>query len=99
MKLLFGWIYVGIPHGFMLFFRSLWNMILIFLAFWVVLFTGKFPQSWHEFTVGTLRWSNRVTLYLAYMTDDYPPFTGDELDGEWTDADESESTDSDLSGE
>ena len=96
VKLLFGWLYVGIPHGFILMFRLIWNMILIFLAFWVVLFTGRFPQSWHEFTVGTLRWSTRVNLYLAYMTDTYPPFTGDELPGEWTDSDEASSEDSDV---
>ncbi len=78
LKLLFGMIYVGIPHGFVLLFRSLWTLILIFLAWWVVLFTGKYPQSWHEFNVGTLRWSTRVNLYLSYMIDDYPPFSGRE---------------------
>ena len=97
VKLLFGVIYVMIPHGFLLIFRTIWNAILTFLAFWVVLFTGKFPESWHEFTVGTMRWSMRINLYLGYMTDDYPPFTGKELPGEWTDEDESTSTDTDLS--
>ena len=80
LKLLFGVIYVGIPHGFVLLFRSLWTQILAFLAWWVVLFTGKYPQSWHEFNVGTLRWSTRVNLYLSYMIDDYPPFSGREDD-------------------
>jgi len=78
LKLLFGMIYVGIPHGFVLLFRSLWTYILTILAWWVVLFTGRYPQSWHEFNVGTLRWSTRVNLYLSYMIDDYPPFSGRE---------------------
>lgn len=97
VKLLFGFIYVLIPHAFLLYFRLLWNMILLFLAFWVVLFTGKFPESWHEFTVGTFRWSMRINLYLGYMTDTYPAFTGKELPGEWTEEDEQVSTDTDLS--
>lgn len=76
VKLLFGFLYVIIPHGFLLIFRGLWTGILIFLAFWVVLFTGSYPESWHEFNVGTMRWGLRVNLYLGYMTDVYPPFSG-----------------------
>lgn len=85
VRALFGAIYVGIPHLFILYFRVLWNAILSFLAFWVVLFTGRFPKSWHEFTVGTMRWSTRINLYMSFMTDTYPPFTGHELSGEWED--------------
>lgn len=77
LKTFFGWLYCGIPHCFLLFFRSIWGCILVFIAWWVVLFTGKYPQSWHEFNVGTIRWSFRLSLYLFYlMTDDYPPFSG-----------------------
>lgn len=78
VKLLFGFIYVMLPHFFILYFRMLWGFILMFLAFWVVLFTGEYPASWHAFNVGTLRWSTRVSLYLFYMSDDYPPFSGKE---------------------
>jgi hypothetical protein len=45
------------------------------LAWISVLFTKKFPVSWHEFIVGTMRWNARVLLYLSYMTDTYPPFS------------------------
>lgn len=78
LKFLFGIIYCGIPHIFILYFRMLWGLILAFLAFWVVLFTGEYPAGWHAFNVGTLRWAMRVNLYLSYMTDDYPPFSGKE---------------------
>jgi len=78
VKLLFGVIYVGIPHLFILTFRSLWTQILVFISWWVILFTGSQPQSWHAFNVGTLRWSTRVNLYLSFMTDEYPPFSGRE---------------------
>ena len=76
VRALFGIFYVILPHGFILFFRSYATMFLMFLAFWAVLFTGKYPENWHRFNVGTLRWGLRVNLYMAYMTDDYPPFTG-----------------------
>ena len=78
IRLIFGAIYVALPHFFILFFRILWGSILSFFAFWVVLFTGTFPESWHRFLVENIRWQYRVTLYMAYMTDEYPPFNGKE---------------------
>jgi hypothetical protein len=73
---LFGVLYVGIPHIFCLIFRGIASDILIFISFWAVLFTGKYPSSWHKFNVGTLRWGIRVNAYLAYLTHEYPPFSG-----------------------
>ena len=80
LRAFFGWLYVGVPHGFMLFFRSIGTYVLVFLAWWVVLFTGKYPKSWHEFNTGTMRWATRVSIYLLFMTDEYPQFTGRELE-------------------
>ncbi len=82
LRFFFGWIYVAIPHAFILYFRAIWVGILIFVSWWVVLFTGKFPASNHEWIVGQIRWTMRLNLYLQYMTDTYPPFTGDEVPGE-----------------
>ncbi len=76
LKLFFGWAYVLIPHGFILFFYAIGVQFLVFLNWWVVLFTGKMSESWHDFIVGYLRWNARVNLYLNYMTDEYPPFNG-----------------------
>lgn len=78
LKAFFGGIYCALPHIFVWYFRFLWTLILMFLAWWAVLFTGNYPQSWHEFNVGTIRWITRVNLYLSFMTDDYPPFSGKE---------------------
>jgi hypothetical protein len=75
---LFGAIYVGIPHGFILFFRLIGVMFINFFAFWAVLFTGKYPAGWHTFLEETIRWSTRVNLYMMYMSNDYPPFNGKE---------------------
>ncbi len=76
LKVLFGWLYVAIPHGFCLFFRLIWGFVLVFLAWWVVLFTGKYPQGFFNYQVGTLRWSLRYSLYLGLLSDKYPPFSG-----------------------
>lgn len=84
IKVFFGYFYIILPHGFLLMFRYFATIVLSFLAWWVVLFTGKYPESWHEFNVGTLRWGLRLNLYIGFMTDKYPPFSGqpDELPSE-----------------
>ena len=78
LRLLFGAIYVGIPHGFCLLFRAIGSGVLGFLAWWAILFAGKYPARWHAFNVGTYRWSTRINLYLGYFTDEYPKFSGKE---------------------
>jgi hypothetical protein len=82
IKFFFAWLYVMIPHGFALFFRTIASFFVQFIAFWIVLFTGEFPLEMHNFITGTARWNQRVALYLAYMTDEYPAFTGKRLDTE-----------------
>jgi hypothetical protein len=76
VRALFGFIYVMIPHGFCLYFRMIGTAILAFLAWWAVLFTGKYPEKWHAFNVGTFRWAFRIQLYMGYFTDEYPKFSG-----------------------
>jgi hypothetical protein len=80
LRIFFGWLYVLIPHGFILFFRAIATGFVIFIAWWIVLITAKYPKGLHDFVAGTLRWSTRVGLYMGFMTDTYPPFTGKELD-------------------
>jgi hypothetical protein len=78
VRALFGWIYVGIPHGFLLWFFGIAVSIVQFLAWWAILFTGKYPDSMFDFIMKYLRWSMRVSLYLSYYSDEYPPFNGEE---------------------
>jgi Domain of unknown function (DUF4389) len=49
----------------------------VVIAWFAVLFTGKYPSGIFNFVVGTLRWSQRVTDYALLMTDAYPPFSFD----------------------
>lgn len=76
LRTIFGAFYIGIPHVFCLIFRQIASSFLMFIAWWVVLITGKYPEQMHSFNVGTYRWSLRVGIYMSFMTDDYPPFTG-----------------------
>jgi len=78
VRLFFGIFYVSLPHGFILFFRVLWGIILSIYAFISVLFTAKFHKGAHTFLVETIRWNYRVLLYMGNMTDVYPPFSGKE---------------------
>ena len=78
VRAFFGWLYILVPHGFCLLFRLIATGFISFLAWWVVLFTGNYPEKWHSFNVGTIRWTIRVGLYFGFMTDKYPPFSGKE---------------------
>jgi Domain of unknown function (DUF4389) len=45
------------------------------IAFFAVLFTGRWPEGLRTFVMGVLRWSTRVSAYLYLLTDEYPPFS------------------------
>ena len=55
-------------------FVSLWGVVLQFVAFWVILFTGRYPESMFEFQVGLLKWSLRLSARIYNVSDGYPAF-------------------------
>jgi hypothetical protein len=66
---------LAIPHYIVLFFLDIAAVVVVVIAWFAVLFTGRYPRGMFEFVEGVVRWHNRVVGYaLTLVTDVYPPF-------------------------
>jgi hypothetical protein len=70
----FGWIYIMIPHLFLLWFIMIGAAVLQIITFWTIMFTGKFPKDWFDFQVNAMRWNARLSSTLWNFRDEYPEF-------------------------
>src|SRR5207244_12540456 len=66
---------LAIPHYIVLALLSIAAIAVVLVAWFVILFTGRYPRGLFAFVEGVLRWWNRVTAYaFVLITDKYPPF-------------------------
>ena len=67
--------FLAIPHYIVLFFLGLALIVVVIIAWFAILFTGRYPRNLFAFAVGVERWYNRVWGYACLLaTDRYPPF-------------------------
>jgi hypothetical protein len=67
--------FLAIPHYIVLIFLGLAAIACVIMAWFAILFTGRYPRGLFDFVVGVMRWANRVTAYaFVLVTDQYPPF-------------------------
>ena len=67
---------LAIPHIIILVFLALAALVVVIIAWFAILFTGRYPEGLFDFVVGVMRWGNRVQGYaFVLITDRYPPFS------------------------
>jgi hypothetical protein len=67
---------LAIPHYIVLVFLWLAVIVSVIIAWFAILFTGRYPRGLFDFVVGVGRWTNRVAGYAyVLVTDRYPPFS------------------------
>lgn len=67
--------FLAIPHYVVLFFLYLAAAAAVIIAWFAILFTGRYPHGLFDFVQGVMRWHNQVAAYaLVLVTDQYPPF-------------------------
>jgi hypothetical protein len=70
---------LAIPHYIVLVFLFIAAFFCIVIAWFAILFTGRYPRSLFDFVVGVQRWALRVAAYAFILaTDRYPPFSLEE---------------------
>jgi hypothetical protein len=68
--------FLAIPHYVVLFFLYIVAFVVVVIAWFAILFTGRYPRGMFDFVEGVIRWHNRVVSYaFLLVTDRYPPFS------------------------
>jgi hypothetical protein len=66
---------LAVPHYIALFLLGIFSLLIVIIAWFIILFTGHYPEAMFDFVEGVFRWSLRVVAYAFLLaTDRYPPF-------------------------
>ncbi len=68
--------FLAIPHYIVLMVLAILMLLAVIVAWFAILFTGRYPKGLFDFVVGVMRWFLRVQAYVVLLvTDRYPPFS------------------------
>ena len=66
---------LAIPHLIILYALMAVAGAVTVVAWFAILFTGRYPKGLFDFVVGINRWQNNVDAYVLLLRDEYPPFS------------------------
>ncbi len=66
---------LALPHWIILYALMAVAQVITVIAWFAILFTGRYPKGMFVFVVGIYRWYYNVLAYAALLRDDYPPFS------------------------
>ena len=64
-----------IPHMIILYFLGIVSFAVVYIGYWAVLITGRYPRGLFNLVAGVQRWSYRTNAWMAGLTDRYPPLS------------------------
>ncbi len=64
-----------IPHLIILYALAAVAGVMTFLAWFIILFSGRYPKGLFDFVVGVYRWQANISAYVFLLRDEYPPFS------------------------
>ncbi len=67
--------FMAMPHYICLYGIGIAASVIVFISWWAILFTARYPVWAFEFVSGYFRWYTRVNGYCLLLTDKYPPFS------------------------
>ena len=68
-------LFMAIPQFIVIYLLLMAMGLITILAWFAILFTGRYPKSFFEFSSGVMRWQANVWAYVALLRDEYPPFS------------------------
>jgi hypothetical protein len=69
---------VSIPWQIVVALYGIVAQIAAIIAWFAIVFTGRYPDGLYNFNVGFLRMASRVNGFNYLLTDEWPPFNGEE---------------------
>ena len=69
---------LAIPHFIVLYLLGIVQFLITFAAWFIFLFTGRYPRGMFDIVVGVMRWTANLNAYLMLLRDEYPPFSWEE---------------------